>query len=424
MSFPYPAWRLLVPGLAIALGGTLAFAAQAAESLTLAHAVQQGLAQAPMLGGHRAHIDATREEAARAGRLPDPSLTLGLANYPVTAPGAFSLRSDSMTMRTMGITQVIPSRASRDTARDVANAQVDVATAEHMATEQALQEQIADAWISVWEAQKQRALLEALQDETRLAVHIAQARLSGGEGSATDALAVRSEDATLDNRLDAVQANLAAAQASLERWVGPLATEDLADSPDFSRLPVSPEHLEHAIDQQAPMQVWDAREQVAQAALDQAHAAKHPDWSIGASYGQRAPGHSNMVTLEVGVSLPLFTRNRQDRGISAKQAERDAVQFNHEDARRAQRETVARAIAGWRGWGRQIDRYQDRLLPLARDRTRTALAGYRGGDSLQPWIEARQSEIELRLQYADALAARARLWASLAYLMPASEAMP
>jgi outer membrane protein TolC len=423
MSFP-PAWRLLALGLVIVLGGTIALTARAAESLTLTEAVQRGVAQAPMLAGHRAHIDATREEVVRAGRLPDPSLTVGLANYPVTAPGAFSLRSDTMTMRTVGITQAIPSRASRDAARGFANAEVDVATAEHMSTEQSLQEQIADAWIGVWTVQQQRGLLDALQDEATLAAKIAQARLRGGEGSATDALAARSEVATLDNRLDAIQADLAAAHASLDRWVGSLATESLAEPPDFSQLPVTPERLEHTIDQQAPMKVWDARGQAAQAALDEARAAKHPDWSVSASYGKRAPGLSDMVMLQVGVSLPLFTRNRQDRGISAKQAERDAVQFNHEDARRAQRETVARGVAIWQGWGRQIERYRDTLLPLARDRAKTALAGYRGGGPIQPWLDARRDEIELRLQYADALAARARLWASLAYLLPAAEVTP
>jgi outer membrane protein TolC len=131
-----------------------------------------------------------------------------------------------------------------------------------------------------------------------------------------------------------------------------------------------------------------------------------------------------MVMLEVGVSLPLFTRNRQDRGISARQAQWDAVQADHEDARRAQREAVTRAVATWQGWNQQIQRYQDTLLPLDRDRATTALAGYRGGGMLQPWLDARRDEIELRLSYADALAARARLWASLAYLLPTSETMP
>jgi outer membrane protein TolC len=127
-----------------------------------------------------------------------------------------------------------------------------------------------------------------------------------------------------------------------------------------------------------------------------------------------------MVMVQVGVSLPLFTRNRQDRDISAKQAQRDAVESAHEDARRAQRETVARDVATWQGWGRQITRDRTALLPLARDRSQVALAAYRGGGTLQPWLEARRDEIALRLSYADALAARARAWAALAYLLPES----
>ena len=100
------------------------------------------------------------------------------------------------------------------------------------------------------------------------------------------------------------------------------------------------------------------------------------------------------------------------------------MRFAHDDARRAQREAVARAVAVWNGWNRQIQRYLQTLLPLARDRTNTALAGYRGGGALQPWLDARRDDIELRLRYADALAARAQLWASLAYLLPAEEATP
>ncbi|MGS1120392.1 TolC family protein [Rhodanobacter sp. UC4436_H3] len=416
--------RCHAPSLAVVLGWAMATAAYAADRpLTLEAAVQRGVTQAPLLTARDADIDAMREEAARAGQLPDPSLTFGVSNYPVTDPGAFSLRSDTMTMRTVGVMQTIPSRAARDAERGLAAAQIGAAEADRAGTAQTVQERIADAWVDLWAIQQKRALLVALRSESALAVQFTQARLRGGEGTATDALATRAEAATLDNRLEAVDADLAAAQAGLARWLGP-GVSDLAEAPDFGQLPVTADHLEQHIDQQAPMQAWQAREQVAQAALDQARAAKHPDWSVSIMYGKRAPYLSDMVTLQVGVSLPLFTRNRQDRGISAKQAQWDAVQAAHEDARRAQVEAVTRAVATWQGWNRQIQRYQDTLLPLDRDRATTALAGYRGGGMLQPWLDARRDEIELRLSYADALAARARLWASLAYLLPTSETTP
>jgi outer membrane protein TolC len=422
MVFRSAGRRATASVLAVALA--MAVAAHAAQTpLTLGEAVRLGVRKAPLLQASDADLEAAREEALRAGRLPDPSLTFGVSNYPVTGSGAYSLRSDTMTMRTIGATQAIPSRASREAARDLASARIDASVAGRTAIVQEVRERIADAWIGLWATQRKRALLDALREESALAVKLTQARLRGGQGSATDALAARAEAAALENRIAGADAELAAAQASLQRWLdAPVPT--LADAPDFDRLPVSPAELQSAIDQQAPLQAWQAREQLAQAELDQARAAKHPDWSVSASYGRRVAGLSDMAMVQVGVSLPLFTRNRQDRGISARQARRDAVAFAHEDARRAQHEAVARAVATWRGWGEQLARYRDTLLPLDRDRTRTALAAYRGGDSLQPWLDAQRDAIERRLAYVDALSAHARAWAALAYLMPAQEASP
>ena len=416
--------RAVASGLAVVLAGAAVSTAYAADPpLTLAAAVQAGMAEAPALMAHHAHVASMHEEAVRAGRLPDPTLDFGVQNFPITAPGAFSVRSDPMTMRVIGLTQALPSRAARSADREVADAEIKAADAEGADTVQSVQQRIADAWIDLWAAQQKRALLAELRAENALAVQIAQARLKGGGGSATDALAARAEAAALDNRLESADADIAVAQTGLQRWLGHNATE-LGDAPDFGQLPVTPEHLQQAVDQQAPMQVWEAREQVAQAALDRARATKHPDWSLSFLYGQRAGPLSDMVMLQVGVSLPLFTRNRQDRGISAKEEQWEAAQDNHEDARREQRAVVASAVASWQGLAGQIQRYQDTLLPLDRDRTKTALAGYRGGGALQPWLDARRDEIELRLTYVDALMARARLWASLAYLLPTSETMP
>lgn len=424
MYFTLVARRTIASGLAVVLGGTLAASAYAADPpLTLDAAVRQGVTQAPALMAHHAHIASMHEEALRAGRLPDPTLDFGVNNFPVTAPGAFSLRSDTMTMRTVGITQAIPSRAARAANREAADADIQAADAEGIDTTQAIQERIADAWIDLWAAQQKRALLIELRDESALAARVTEARLRGGDGNATDALAARAEAAALDNQLEAAEADIAVAQAGLQRWLGETVT-DLGSAPDFGTLPVASGQLEQAIDQQAPMQVWQARERVAQAALDQARATKHPDWSVSFQYGKRAPYLSDMVMLQVGVSLPLFTRNRQDRSITAKEEQWEATQQAHEDARRQQREVVMRAMASWQGWGRQIQRFQATLLPLDRDRAKTALAAYRGGGALQPWLDARRAEIEQRLSYADALAARAKLWASLAYLLPTSEIMP
>jgi hypothetical protein len=57
-------------------------------------------------------------------------------------------------------------------------------------------------------------------------------------------------------------------------------------------------------------------------------------------------------------------------------------------------------------------------LPLLRDSSRSALALYRGGGALQPWLDAWRDEIRAHISYAQVLADRGKTWAELAYLLP------
>lgn len=397
-----------------------AFAAGAARApLTLQAAVELAAQDTPMLHAHAEHVIASREDAVRAGRLPDPELELGLNNLTATGPSAFDPAADMMTMQSIGIMQKVPSHAAREADRAAAYANVAAAEAQHRATGLEIRQAAALAWVALWAAQRKHQLLLDLRKEANTAVLASKARLAGGTGNASDALATRAELADLDNRIDAAQAQTDAARAELTRWIGKDADRELGDPPDFADLPVAPESLLVHLDRQAPLLQWAARESQADAALDAAQASKHPDWSVGLSYGKRFAGRADMISLDIGVSLPIFPGNRQDRDISARYADRDAVRAEHEDARRVQRAAIGQTLADWRGWTRQVNRYRNELLPLTRDRSRTALAAYRGGASLQPWLDARRDEIRTRVAYADALAQQGRDWAALAYLIPA-----
>jgi outer membrane protein TolC len=410
------AWSWLL----VLAGSLVCGSAMAAEpALSLADAVRLGVARAPLLEARTAQLDAARDDAIRAGRLPDPELTFGINNLPVTGPDAGSLRADMMTMRTIGVMQRVPSGASRTADRTAAQAQVQAAQALHAVANADVRRQVAAAWVALWAAQRERALLGDLRAESNVAVAASKARLAGGTGSAADALATRAQAVALDNRIDGADADIDAARAGLARWLGDTVTYAMAAAPDFSQLPVPPTQLLAHLDRQAPLLAWSAREQTADAKLAQARAGKHPDWRVGVGYGVRSGGRSDMLMLEVGVSLPLFAAHRQDPAISAAYADRDAVQFAHEDARRAQTAAVQATVAQWKGWTRQVRRYRGELLPLARDRSRTALAAYGGGGApLNDWLDARRDDIATRIAYADALAAWGRAWVALAYLLP------
>jgi outer membrane protein TolC len=357
--------------------------------------------------------------------LPDPKLTLGLTNWPVTGADAFDFRADDMTMKQIGVMQEFPARAKRQARQAVADRGIEQAEALSVAEQLAVRRGTAEAWIALWAAQREVAALQTLREPASIAVRTAKARLAGGTSTVTDTLATQAAALELENRIDAALATSEAARAGLARWLGvdPADVEAEDAPPALTELVVAPATLLASIDRQGPLLPWRSREALAEAEVDAAIAEKRPDWSLGVTYGQRdrmpnGVSRSDMLMVGFAIDLPLFPRNRQDRGVAARRAELDAVAAEREDARRVQTEAVRRALADWQGLQRQVARKETQSLPLAHDRARTALAAYAGGGDLQPWLEARRDEIELHIEHARHLGELGRAWAALAYLLP------
>lgn len=402
-----------------------------APGVSFHEAVRLAVERAPALEARRSQTAAAREEAVRAAALPDPKLTVGIANWPVTGGDAFDFRADDMTMKQVGVVQEFPARAKRQAQQAVADRSIDQAQALSVAEQLTVRQAAADAWITLWAAQREVDALKALREQSALAVRIAKARLANGAGTAIDTLATQAAALELENRIDAAEAPVEAARGTLARWLGVepnyVATDGVP--PDLKVLPVSEAALLASVDRQGPLLPWRSREAAAEAEVALAAAAKRPDWSLGATYGQRdrSPDgvpRSDMLMIEFAIDLPLFARNRQDRGVAARRAELDAVVASHEDARRMQIEAVRRALAQWNGLKRQVARKEGDMLPLAHDRAQTAVASYSAGGELQPWLDARRDEIELHLEHARHLGDLGRIWVALAYLLPDQEITP
>ena len=73
----------------------------------------------------------------------------------------------------------------------------------------------------------------------------------------------------------------------------------------------------------------------------------------------------------------------------------------------------------WRGNQARLRKYDDTILPLAKERTSAALAAYRGGaaaaSTLSFVLEARRMEVDVQLERLRLDMETARLWAQLNY---------
>jgi outer membrane protein TolC len=390
------------------------------SGLTLSETVRLAVQQAPTLDAQEARIEAARQDALRAGSLPDPMLTVGIDNLPVTGVDAFDPNADFMTMKKIGLRQEFPAAAEREAQRAVAARAVDEALALDRAGQLQVARAAAQAWVDAWAARRELQVLEKLREQARLAAELARARVRGGTASASEALGARAAVVELDNQLEAAKAAAAVAQAGLVRWLGTHVQAVSTEAPDFGVLPHSQAELLAALDRLGPLLPIAAQVESTAASVDLARARKHPDWSVAASYGQRSGG-SDMLMVEVGIGLPLFTRNRQDRDVAARESEYRAALATREDQRRALAAQVRAGFARWESLKRQVALHEQSLLPLAADRSASALAAFRAGGPIAPWLDARRDELAAHLGHVEHLDALGRAWAELAFLLPMQE---
>lgn len=389
--------------------------------VSLEEAVRRASERAPMLDARRAQVDAAQQESHRAGALPDPMLMVGIDNLPVTGADAFDAQADFMTMKKIGLRQQIPARAKREARRTLAARTIDLAQADTEAERLAIKRAAAEAWVDVWAKQRELAALEALREQAALAARLAKGRVAGGAEPVADALATEAAVLELDNRIEAAEAARSGARAALQRWLGDSDVTAARDAPDFETTPFSQTQLLAALDRLPVLKPANAQLETAAAGVDVARAEKKPDWSVAASYGQRGAGRSDMVMLEFGIGLPLFSRNRQDRGVATREAEYQAALATREDLRRQQAARVRADFAKWEGLKRQIALHEQSLLPLAGDRSATALAAYRAGGELRGWLDAQRDELDVHLAHAQHLGELGSAWAALAFLLEESQ---
>jgi outer membrane protein TolC len=135
---------------------------------------------------------------------------------------------------------------------------------------------------------------------------------------------------------------------------------------------------------------------------------------------QRGPAVTNMVSVNVSIPLQWDRKNRQDRELAARLAVAEQMRAQREEASREHLAEARAMLQEWQGNRERLTRYDGSLLPLAAERTRAALVGYRGGTvNLAAVLDARRVEIDTRLERLRLEMETARLWAQLNYLIPA-----
>ena len=403
-----------------ALIGLTANAKPGAQTLSIADALRAGEAQAPRLAAQRFALTAAEYQIGRGGELPDPKLSLGLQNLPITGQGRFRYDSDFMTMRWIGIAQDFPNDAKRAARNARAERQRDYEAANLFSQRALAQREIASAWLEVHYAEKARIALRKLADQHRLQSDAAPFGVARGRQTAADGFAMRGSFEQANDRIIEQDRVVERARNALAAWIGGDARRPLAPPPDTVRFAHPAEHLVARLAEHPTLRVLDEREALAKAEVELAKSTRERDWSLQVGYAQREPAFSNMISVAVAIDLPIAKERRQDRDVASKLAEVEQARALREDALRMHEVEVRNLLADWNTAQKRIERFAGVLLPLARERAEAALAAYKGGrGELAAVLEAERALTETELARIQNETERARAWAGLNYLYPA-----
>lgn len=352
---------------------------------------------APSLAARDADVAAARSTSIAAGRLPDPKLSVGLGNFPISGPPAGTLSGDSMTMATVGVSQEVPNGAKRAAARARAQADIDVARSDQALEARNVRLSTALAWIDLHYAKRRLAALDEVDRAIAPLRISAPSQLAAGAARPGQTLEADQLAATLADRRAGLVAALARARAELVRWTGDPNAETAGDPPVY---PIDPFALRAGLEALPALRAYDAMDAQAQADVALARADKRSDWSWDLTYQRRDPMYGDMVSIGASVGLPLFGKTRQDPVIAARASAASRVGYEREAARRALAAALDADLADHAMHHERLMRARSTLEPLAARRADLETASYAAGtaslsDVLSAFLALAETKIDI-----------------------------
>lgn len=393
--------------LAVLAAGILP--AKAAESLTLEEALSLASQRSEAARAARAGTASAAQAAKAAGQLPDPVVSAGIDNMPVTGPDRFRTAADSMTMRRIGVGQEWVSAEKRQLRESAAQSQVNKEATLVRTSVAEARLQAALAFLDAYFASEALKLTELTEHHLHEELEAAKARLQSSSGAGQEVLATTAARGIAEDESAEARQMQASALVALQRWTGKQA--QVLASPALP-LPMT----EDAYVAAHPSVLSAQREvELARAEASVTASNRKPNWSWQVSYGQRS-GFSDMVSFGVSIPLPVAPGERQDRETAAKLALVERAEASLEETSRMARAEYRSLASDAQRLSHRVERYRLAVVSSAQQRTQVALAGYRSNQvSLMTLFEARHAEVDAQRKLLALQKDHAKVLAQLAF---------
>ncbi|MBI4292136.1 MAG: TolC family protein [Betaproteobacteria bacterium] len=344
--------------------------------------IGEALRNNPEIAAAAHERDAAGHRISPAGALEDPMLEAGFLNLPTDT---WRFNAEEMTMKMLGVAQKLPYPGKRALRQDVAAKNAESVAFGYRESVSRVVRAVKVAYYdlalvdrSIELVQRNKLLVEQL-------LRIAEGRYSVGQGSQADVLKAQTQLAKMEEELVRMGRERRTMEADLAMALGRGAESAplRAAMPQVEAVALKFEELQEAALRQRP-QLLGLKSLIEknQKALDLARKEYYPDFDVRFSYGQRdkmpdGTPRPDMISLTVGINLPIWQKNKIDPMIAEAQSMREAAISMYEAQRNELLAKLRQQVAIAQQSSESARLFETGILPQARLSVESALSAYR-----------------------------------------------
>jgi cobalt-zinc-cadmium efflux system outer membrane protein len=355
------------------------------DTLRVNQVVSDVLQHSDRLAAARYMEEAAKAKIGVAGAWDDPMLMLGIQNVPTN----FDFSMDPMTMKMVGLSQNIPLAGQKGLKNKASREEAQAATEDRLTMQAELASSARSAYADLYYRSQALRDLSAQYELLDQIVEATKSRVIVNQSSQEELLAAQAE-------LWRMQAQLLMAEHDVnEKWYLLQTMRGLAQDsilpplsePILDSIPKSPGQW-IALAQQHYPALKKLASQSRQYAFESraSNRMRWPMLNLQASYGLRS-GYGlsmemlpvkldNMLSIQAGISLPLFSGRQQGKMAKSMEAMRQSIDYESSQLARdiEARLRTLHEIAVHSVQSLQL--YRDRIIPADEDAFNGAMAGY------------------------------------------------
>lgn len=406
----------LLSGLTILFMGILSVQAtelsqDSSTVIDMEMAIKAAKIKDPWLVANKHSQDSIESLSIAAGSLPDPNISLGIANL---AADSFDFGQEAMTNAKIGISQMFPAGDSLAIKRRQLELEGSQFPFQREDRKAKVTVTVGKLWLNAYNAQESIKIIEKNIPLFEQLVDIAESSYSTalGKSRQQDVIRAQLELTRLDDRLTILHQRQEMFQEQLSEWLNGYFldkylenqnSENQEQTSDFllaRRLPnitllnpqlyTSPDPTRQAIlfekiSEHPALRVIEQKIKTSKAAIDLAKQKYKPAWGINAGYGYRSSDRlgidrSDLFSVGVTFSVPLFTANRQDKQVLSALSKTSAVKVEKWQILRKFMASFETAKAQLLRSNERQEIFRSRLLPQMSEQAEASLTAYTNDD--------------------------------------------